>query len=337
MTENRGNPCIGRMAYAALLRRLEVIRRLTGCRRAIVAGGTGTQHLRMVHFENRGPDGRAMAVFANVGGLRMLRILASSVDAVMAANAVAGNVGVIESRRSPGDGGMAIVTVISAGNMGPVLAGCRYAIVTGATGTQHLRVVNGEYRRKCIGGMTVVTDVCRGDVLLVLADCIGAVVTGVAGTEDLRMVNRKYRRKCIGGMAVLTDVRCRHVPLVLAGRVRAVMTGETIPRDIRMIEGRRKPASRRVAIVAGIPAGHVVRCLASGNNAVMTVAADAVYLGVINGKHGRKYVGGVAVLADIARRYVLRILAGSLRAVMAAYTVTGDIQVIEVCRQPASR
>jgi hypothetical protein len=77
--------------------------------------------------------------------------------------------------------------------------------------------------------------------------------------------------------------------------------------------------------------------LAGGDDAVMAGVARADDLRMIDGHHGRKDIRRVAVFTDIGRLNVPAVLSGGLRTVMAAYTVTGDVDVIEIRGQPADR
>ena len=74
-----------------------------------------------------------------------------------------------------------------------------------------------------------------------------------------------------------------------------------------------------------------------GRDAVMTRAAGAQDLRVIDAN--RRCPGGfaVAILADISRLNMRWRLACRGRAVMAADTVVEDIAVIEYCRKPRDR
>ncbi len=79
----------------------------------------------------------------------------------------------------------------------------------------------------------------------------------------------------------------------------------------------------------------MVRVLASCRKAVMTGAACSGYLSVVNDVHGRKHICVVAVLAHVGRRYMGWVFADGIRTVVAAPTVAGDIDVIEISRYPA--
>lgn len=124
---------------------------------------------------------------------------------------------------------------------------------------------------------------------------------------------------------------------VFACGVGAVVAARTVITDIHVIEIRWYPAGRRVTVVAVIASIQVSRVLAGCGDAVMTGAAGAEYLGMVNGKHGRENIGRVAVFADIAGLYMRLVLAGGLRAVMAVETATSNVHVIEIRRQPTDR
>ena len=55
---------------------------------------------------------------------------------------------------------------------------------------------------------------------------------------------------------------------------------------------------------------------------------------MVDSKHWRKYIGRVAVLADIRRLHMRLVFTGSIRTVVTAHTIAGDVDVIEVRRQP---
>jgi len=81
--------------------------------------------------------------------------------------AVAGNAGVVERCRGPRDRSVAVVAVIAAGDMRRVLAGCRYAVMTGAAVAHHRGVLHGGHhvpatRIVTIGALTTRRDVIQG-------------------------------------------------------------------------------------------------------------------------------------------------------------------------------
>ena len=185
--------------------------------------------------------------------------------------------------------------------------------------------------------MTVVAVSTARNVCRVLAGGNYAVMTGTARTQDLGMVDCKYGCKDIGRVAILADVCCLNVSLVLASGVHAVMAVQAIAGDIHMVEIRRQPTCRRVTIVTVNTARDVVRVLAGGRKTVMTGTAGAHDLRVVDRKHGRKDIGRMAVLADVAGLNVSLVLAGRLSAVMAADAVVGDVYMVESCGPPGDR
>ena len=87
-----------------------------------------------------------------------------------------------------------------------------------------------------------------------------------------------------------------------------------------------------MTVVTSIAAGNVCRGLADGSDAVVAGTAGSYYLRVINGQHGRKQIGRVAIFADIGCLNVRWVLADCLCTVVATDAIAGDIDVIEVCR-----
>ncbi len=233
---------------------------------------------------------RRMAVLTDIGRLNVCLILASCVRAVVAAEAVASNIHVIEIRWQPANRAVTVIAIVAACDMTLVFAAGGNTVVAGAAGAKDLGVVDNHDGHENVGRMAVFADICRLRVGYAFPCCITAVVAIYA----------------IGG-------------------------------NRGVIEGCRQPGSCRVAVIAGIAAGDVCGMLAGGNDAIMTVSTTAKYLRVIDSHHRRKYVGRMAVLTHICCLYVRRIFAGRIRAVMTGRTIAGDIQVIEICWQPADR
>jgi len=90
-----------------------------------------------------------------------------------------------------------------------------------------------------------------------------------------------------------------------------------------------------MTVVAGIAAGDVRWVLTNCSKAIVARAARAEDLGVVNGHHWRKYISRMAVFADVGCIYMPHILAGRLGAIVTAYAITHDVQVIEIRGQPA--
>ena len=138
-----------------------------------------------------------MAVFTYIRSLDVLWILANRVAAVVATNAIAGHVNVVKRCRSPGNGGVAIVTGIVTGNVSWMLAGRYSAVMTRATSPDHLCVVHGESRRENVGVVAVLTDIAGRDVGQALANRLNTIVTVYAVAGDVHMVEiRRQPANC---------------------------------------------------------------------------------------------------------------------------------------------
>lgn len=133
-------------------------------------------------------------------------------------------------------------------------------------------------------------------------------------------------------MACLAHIGGLHVRRAFAGGVGAVVTAETVVYDVRVVERRRRPRNGRMTVVAVVATGDVRRMLTGCCHSVMAGTAGAKHLRVINRVNGYPDVRGMAVFANIARLKMGRILARCIRAVMAAGTVAGNVDVIEIRR-----
>ena len=89
-----------------------------------------------------------------------------------------------------------------------------------------------------------------------------------------------------------------------------------------------------MTIVAGSAAVDVGRVFSGCRQAVVAGTAGSQNLGVIDNDNRRPQACCMAVFADVRRTNVCQIFASRVRTVMAADTVAGDIDVIEVRRCP---
>lgn len=83
-----------------------------------------------------------MTVLAHVRRQWVRRALAGCIRAVVTTEAVVDDSGVVEVRRNPGHGRMAVVAVIATCNMCRILASRGRAVVTREAGTDDLQVIN---------------------------------------------------------------------------------------------------------------------------------------------------------------------------------------------------
>ena len=92
-----------------------------------------------------------------------------------------------------------------------------------------------------------------------------------------------------------------------------------------------------MTVIASIAAKNMRWVLASRDRAVMTAVTRTDDLCVIYGKGRCKYVGVVAILADITGLNVSEILPGGIGAIVTVDAVACNVEMIEVRGQPASR
>ena len=90
-----------------------------------------------------------------------------------------------------------------------------------------------------------------------------------------------------------------------------------------------------MAVIAGIATNNMRRVLARRDRAVMTAVTRTDDLRVVYGKDRCKYIGVVAVLADVAGLNVSEILADGIGAIVTVDTVARNVEMIKVRRQPA--
>ena len=98
----------------------------------------------------------------------------------MAADAVTGDIGMIEHSTGPGVGAVTVITLITTGNVVGWLALGLLAVVTGGATAEHCGMVYPDHRTKGIGTVTVLADVGGGDVTGVLALGLRTVVAAGA-------------------------------------------------------------------------------------------------------------------------------------------------------------
>ena len=100
----------------------------------------------MVDVDNRRPDVRIVAVLADIGRLHVQWPFAGCISTVMTGDTIVHDSRMVKIRWRPGDGCVAVITVIATADMRRVFACGRDAIMTGATSTNDLCVINGKDR-----------------------------------------------------------------------------------------------------------------------------------------------------------------------------------------------
>ncbi len=211
------------MTVVAIVAACEVRRVLTCRNSAVVTGTTATQNLRVVDRVGRHPGNRVMAVFTDVGGLNMAGIFTCCIATVMASDAVAGNVGMIEICGNPTRSKVAVRTVIAANNVASILTRCNIAVMTRSATADDLRVVDGESRNEATRRMAILTNRCGENMHGVLSDRVITVVTGNAIADYIRVIKHRGQ-PCAGIVAIITLLAGRDVIGCLAGRLNTVVT-----------------------------------------------------------------------------------------------------------------
>ena len=92
------------VAVIACITARYMCRVFTSCCQAVVARIAGANYLGVINGENGYPDIRGVAILADVACLQMCLALTRGFDAIVTAEAVSGDVYVIEIGGQPGDG-----------------------------------------------------------------------------------------------------------------------------------------------------------------------------------------------------------------------------------------
>jgi len=152
----------------------------------------------------------------------MRSLLADRIHAVVTTRTVARNVDVIEVRRHPARGRMAIIAAIAARQKRHGLAGCIHAVVAGTAAAKYLCMINGIGRNELHRVMAVLTHISGLHVAAAFAGCVGTVMAGNAIARDVVVIEvcrHPARRK----MAVGAIVAAGNVVWRFAGRDTAVV------------------------------------------------------------------------------------------------------------------
>jgi len=159
----------------------------------------------MVDSISRRPDHVVVAILTNVGRIDMSGILARSLSAIVTTEAIIAYTRVVERRRQPCCGGMAIIAGVAARDMRRVLARGYGAVMAVTTGAQYLGMVDGIRRYPQHVVMAVFAHIGRIDVCGILADSFDAVVAFETAVGDTGMVKpgRCPERRLVTILAVV--------------------------------------------------------------------------------------------------------------------------------------
>lgn len=119
----------------------------------------------MVNRDNRFPASDAMAVLADVRRVRMIGAATGSVNAVMATEAVPGDIAVIEDRRHPRHALVAVITLVTRLDVSGGFAGCDQAGVATHTAAGNRGMIHVSDGAPCRRRVAVGANLGTGNVI----------------------------------------------------------------------------------------------------------------------------------------------------------------------------
>ena len=222
---------------------------------------------------------------------------------------------------------MTVVASITARDVVLVLAACRDAVMTGATRSGYLGMVDDVHGRKYVRVVAVLAYVGRRYVGRVFAARIRTVMAAPTVADDIDVIEISRCPAC-RGMAIVTVVAAVHMRRVLAGGRNTVVTGTACADDLCVIDG--KCGSKdigRMAVLTDIGRLDMRQVLTFGFGAIVAIEAAARDVDVVEVR-GQPANRRVTVITIIAAGYVCRVLANCRDAVMAGATGSYHLCVI---------
>lgn len=135
--EIRGYPGDCGVTAVAVIAACNVRRMLASCGSAVVTGATAAQYVSVVNSRHGLPMRRGVAVLADIRCLNMCTAFAGGIGAVVAAEAAADDIRVVEYGWHPSCGVMTIVTLIAGNDMVRCFSGCLHAVVARSATARH--------------------------------------------------------------------------------------------------------------------------------------------------------------------------------------------------------
>ena len=209
-----------------------------------------------------------------------------------------------------------------------------YTVVTRATGTKDLCVVNGEDRCPYVGVVTILANVRCQNMCRILTRCFDAVVAAhaVARNSNVIEIGRQPSGRRV---TIVTIVAAGNVRRVLAGRGGAVVTRATGAEYLRVVDSNCWfPDSLAVAVLAYIGGLNMCGTLTRGINTVVTVDAIADDIEVI--EVGRQPGDGrMTVIAIIAACDMCQVFPDRCNAVVTGSARAQHLRVVDrIDRRP---
>ena len=344
-------PGTGDMAVVAFQGRRLVGRALAGGKHAVVAAAASTVDLHVIDPAggHRGPAGGQFFVagVTQVRGIQMADGFAAGIDAVMAADAITGEQGVIHlAGRQPGGHGMAAAAFGGGRNMVGLLAGGAHAVVAGIAGADDLTVVYVKHRYRGKSGealMAGFADIGRGQMRRRLGawrqsrhmtksaivgdgqQFVGEEVGGPGGGVVAKIageIRRNMVARLTGG-----DDALRTCLVAITAEIRGYIIMIHLPR------GRPGQGSGEVTSFTGIGCRSMNGWFAGRDSVVMAGGTEANDLAVIHPRGGHRGPGlrefVMAILAVVGGRHMPRALARRDDIVMAEDAIIDDQRVVD--------
>lgn len=162
MIESRRHPRSGRVAQVTGVVADDMVRRLTSCYHAIMAAIAGANDIRMIDPYHRGPSRIAVTILADIVGLDVGAVLTGYRGTIVATRTVSRYIGVIEIRRNPALGCMAIATLIYTYDMIRGLTCRSNAVVAVRTGALDVSMIDPGHGYPAVSAVAGVAELCRG-------------------------------------------------------------------------------------------------------------------------------------------------------------------------------
>ena len=150
------------------------------------------------------------------------------------------------------------------------------------------------------------------------------------------MIHRCYRYPHDRIVTIFANIGRLHMRGSFTSRFATVMTVRAIVHDIAVIEICGHPGNCCVAIITVVAAVYMRGMLTGCRGAIVARVACAYDLSMINGIGWRPDIRVMTVFANLGGLYMRKSLAGRVGAVVTARTITGDIYMIKIGRQPGN-
>jgi len=325
--ERRGFPRKRGVTRTAVEQRRNVALRLAGRGGPVVALCTVALHVHVINGDDRLERNGRMAAFTDVIGAYVRRRFADRIDVVVALEAIAGDVDVIERRGLPRQRRVTRRAIDRRRNVARRLAGCQGAVVATSAAAEHVVVIDHGDRLPRDGAVAVLAYIVGPYVRGGLARD-PHVVMARRTTADDPVVAERRRLPRHGAVAGIALGRCREMIGILALCARAVVARRTAALHVTVIDHHdRFKRHRRMARLAHHVGRNVRRVFAGRAHAVVALRTAVNNAGVVE-QRGLPCQRRVTLIAFQRRLHVVLGLAGRDRALVAARAIAQHVRVI---------